>query len=46
MNLEELLKEIRLTESKDVKLYFVTRAIKPNVSKRTLAKDKYLYNVS
>lgn len=46
MNLEELLEAIRLTESKDVKLYFVTRAIKPNISKRTLAKDKYLYNVS
>lgn len=46
MNLEELVGEIKQTKSKDVKLYFVTRDTKPNVPKRALAKDKYLYNVT
>ena len=45
MNLTELLEEVQLTKIEDVKLYFVTRASKVNVSKRTPAKDKYLFNV-
>ena len=45
MNLTELLEEVQLTKKEDVKLYFVTRASKVNVSKRTPAKDKYLFNV-
>ncbi len=46
MNIAELLEGIQLTKKEDVKLYFVTRAIKPGLSKRTPAKDKYLFNVS
>lgn len=46
MNIAELLERIQLTKKEDVKLYFVTRAIKPGLSKRTPAKDKYLFNVS
>ena len=45
MNLAELLEEVQLTKKEDVKLYFVTRASKANVTKRTPAKDKYLFNV-
>ena len=45
MNLTELLEEVQLTKKEDVKLYFVTRASKANVTKRTPAKDKYLFNV-
>ena len=45
MNLTEILEEVQLTKIEDVKLYFVTRASKVNVSKRTPAKDKYLFNV-
>ncbi len=46
MNIAKLLEGIQLTKKEDVKLYFVTRAIKPGLSKRTPAKDKYLFNVS
>ena len=45
MIVTELLKKIQFTKREDVKLYFVTRAIKPGISKRTPAKDKYLFNV-
>lgn len=45
MNITELLEGIQLTKNEDVKLYFVTRAIKAGVAKRTPAKDKYLFNV-
>ncbi len=45
MNITELLEGIQLTKKEDVKLYFVTRAIKAGVAKRTPAKDKYLFNV-
>lgn len=46
MNITELLEKILLTKKEDVKLYFVTRALKPRVAKRAPAKDKYLFNVS
>ncbi len=46
MNLAELLERIQQTKKEDVKLYFVTRVIKPGVSKKTPAKDKYLFKVS
>lgn len=46
MNITELLEKILLTKKEDVKLYFVTRALKPGVAKRAPAKDKYLFNVS
>ena len=46
MNITELLEKIQLTKKEDVKLYFVTRALKPEVAKRAPAKDKYLFNVS
>lgn len=45
MNIVELLEGIQLTQKEDVKLYFVTRAIKPGVAKRTPVKDKYLFKV-
>jgi hypothetical protein len=45
MNIVELLEGIQLTLKEDVKLYFVTRAIKPGVAKRTPVKDKYLFKV-
>ena len=46
MSIAELLEGIQLTKKEDVKLYFVTRAIKPGVAKRTPVKDKYLFKVS
>ena len=46
MIIAELLEGIQLTKKEDVKLYFVTRAIKPEVAKRTPVKDKYLFKVS
>lgn len=45
MNITELQERIQITKKEDVKLYFVTRLIKPEVSKRTPAKDKYMFNV-
>ena len=46
MNISDLLERIKLTKEEDVKLYFVTRAVKPGAVKRTPAKDKYLFKVS
>ena len=45
MTIEDLFQKIQLTQKKDVKLYFVTRAIKQGVTKRTPAKDKFLFHV-
>lgn len=45
MKIAELLECIKLTPKNDLKLYFVTRAIKPGAVKRTPAKDKYLFKV-
>lgn len=45
MNIVDLLEGIKSSQKQDVKLFFVTRAIKPGTTKRTLAKDKYLFNV-
>lgn len=45
MSIAELLEKIKFTNKDDVKLYFVTRACKSGVSKRTPAKDKFLFNV-
>ena len=45
MKIKELLEKIQLAKKEDVKLYFVTRAIKSGISKRTPVKDKYIFNV-
>ena len=45
MNLTELLESIQLTQKKDVKLYFVTRATKQGITRRTPSKEKYLFKV-
>lgn len=45
MTLENILELIRESYAKDSKLYFVTRAVKPGVTKRCRAKDKYLFKV-
>lgn len=45
MKLIDILDIIKDTESNDTKLYFVTRLIKPGVSKHAKAKDKYLFKV-
>lgn len=45
MRIIDLLESIKSSQEQDVKLFFVTRAIKAGATKRTLAKDKYLFNV-
>jgi hypothetical protein len=45
MNLEELKNKVETVSQKDIKLYFVTRAIKPGVSKSSKTRDKYLFIV-
>ena len=45
MRIIDLLESIKSSQEQDVKLFFVTRAIKAGTTKRTLAKDKYLFNV-
>lgn len=45
MNISELLEKIQLTSDEDVKLYFITRVLKKGVSKKALAKDKFIFTV-
>ena len=45
MRIIDLLESIKSSQRQDVKLFFVTRAIKAGAAKRALAKDKYLFNV-
>ncbi len=45
MTLENILELVKASEAKDSKLYFVTRAIKPGVTKRSRVRDKYLFKV-
>lgn len=45
MNLEELKNKIELSSQEDIKLYFVTRSLKPGVSKSSRKRDKYLFVV-
>ncbi len=45
MILTELLEAIDTIEVEDTKLYLVSRAIKPNISKRATALERYLFNV-
>ena len=45
MNLEELLNLISSTSVDDTKLFFITRALKPNMKRKARAHEKYLYHV-
>lgn len=45
MNLSELKDNIQSVNKQEVKLYFVTRALKPGVKKSSKARDKYLFVV-
>lgn len=45
MTLEDILGIIKDSEAKDSKLYFVTRVVKPGVTKRSRVRDKYLFKV-
>lgn len=45
MTLENILELVKASDAKDSKLYFVTRAIKPGVAKRSRIRDKYLFKV-
>ena len=45
MKIEDLSEKVQHTNEEDIKLYFITRAVKPGVAKRTPVKDKYLFNV-
>lgn len=45
MNLEELLNLISSTNVDDTKLFFITRALKPNIKRKARAFEKYLYQV-
>lgn len=45
MNLEELLNLIASTSVDDTKLFFITRALKPNMKRKARAHEKYLYHV-
>ena len=45
MNLGELKDKILSVNEQEVKLYFVTRALKPGMSKSNKARDKYLFVV-
>lgn len=45
MNLEELLNLISSTSVDDTKLFFITRALKPNMKRKARAREKYLYHV-
>lgn len=45
MNLEELLNLISSTSVDDTKLFFITRALKPNMKRKARAHEKYLYQV-
>ena len=45
MKLSELKNKIQSVNEKEVKLYFVTRALKPMVKKASKARDKYLFVV-
>lgn len=45
MELKDILDIISTTTSKDTKLYIVTRITKPGLTKRSRAKDKFLFKV-
>lgn len=45
MNLEELLNLISSTSVDDTKLFFITRALKPNMKRKARSHEKYLYHV-
>lgn len=45
MNLGELLNLISSTSVDDTKLFFITRALKPNIKHKVRAYEKYLYHV-
>ena len=45
MELKDILDIIRATTDKDTKLYIVTRITKSGLTKRSRAKDKYLFKV-
>ena len=45
MNLGELLNLISSTSVDDTKLFFITRALKPNMKRKARSHEKYLYHV-
>ena len=45
MKLNDILDIVKSTDNKDTKLYLVTRLLRPGVSKRSKARDKYLFKV-
>ena len=45
MTLEDILELIKSSATKDSKLYFVTRGVKPGVAKHSRLRDKYLFKV-
>ena len=42
MTLLELLEKINVTKAEDIKLFFVTRAIKEGLTRNSRTRDKYL----
>ena len=45
MTLLELLEKINVTKAEDIKLFFVTRAIKEGLTRNSRTRDKYLFKV-
>ncbi len=45
MTLQEILDKISTTEVNDLRLYFITRVLKDNITKRAKIIDKYLFKV-
>lgn len=45
MTLLELLEKINVTKAEDIKLFFVTRAIKDGLTRNSRKRDKYLFKV-